>query len=338
MSGDGVVRFVQFPHPGSEHVPPADGYRRWQRGDAPHRRTFVVSDGTYRSTAEGPDRRDEVQFWGEWEGAASTVRRLGHDPPYPRWLCRPQPYAQQPVSDDGTPPQNTDPFVWGDAMRYSVCRQPTNRKLRNLAPGSLILFGSSLGGEFVLDTVLVVAEAVPHSRTDHKHLPTSPHHMRATIEPWYGWDINETIFKMYVGATPANPIEGMFSFVPSLPADADGFPRPDIRLPLLVNPALRMQAACTTFDNPGDVAPAWNEVVRQVLTADLALATQLDLPSSKKGLTDPEFDGVSIRTLRAWAKYWKDEQVYTRHGHSKESAEASLALITAELVARLGHE
>jgi hypothetical protein len=79
---------------------------------------------------------------------------------------------------------------------------------------------------------------------------------------------------MYVGATPANTINGMFSFVPCLPADADGFPRPDIRHEL-VNPNLRMQASCTTFDEPGSVAAVWNEIVRQVLEADLALATQL---------------------------------------------------------------
>jgi hypothetical protein len=38
--------------------------------------------------------------------------------------------------------QNTDPLVFGDRFLYSNCRQGRNRKLRELAPGSLVVFGS----------------------------------------------------------------------------------------------------------------------------------------------------------------------------------------------------
>ncbi len=283
MSASSVLRIVQFPHPGPEHVPPPDGRRPWQRGIAPHRRTFLSSWGTYRWRAEGPDERGEIEFWGEWEGEATVERPLPGESPYPRWLCRPNPNGAPPESEDGSPPQNTDPFVWGDGFRYSVCRQPTNRKLRSLAPGSLILFGSSLGGEFVLDTVFVVADSTPHSRRTFRELAraTSPVHMRATIEPCHGWQTDvETIFRMYIGATPLDTKAGMFSFVPCLPAKADGFPRPEIRLPGLINPNLRMAANCTEPSSLDEVAEVWREVVRQVFEAELALANRLDLPES----------------------------------------------------------
>jgi hypothetical protein len=277
---DTCIRFVQFPHPGTEHVSYRHGRRAWPLASAAHRRTFLSGGGAFRWKVDGSDEQGDLQFWGEWEGEARVVRALDAGPQMPRWLCRPESNGQLPESDDGTPPQNTDPFVWGEAMRYSVCRQPTNRKLRELAPGSLVLFGSSLAGAFVVDTVFVVAGSFAHSRRDYRELArrTSAEHMRATIEPWYGWETDDdTVLRMYVGATPASTVEGMFSFVPCLPADAGGFARPEIRLPGLVNPNLRMQAACVSFDDAGAMRQVWNEVTRQIVESGLALATRIEL-------------------------------------------------------------
>ncbi len=60
------------------------------------------------------------------------------------------------VPKDGGWRQNTDPLVFGDHFLYSNCRQRQNGKMRDLAHGSLVLFGSKLGGQFVLDTLFVV--------------------------------------------------------------------------------------------------------------------------------------------------------------------------------------
>jgi len=51
-------------------------------------------------------------------------------------------------------------------MAYIGCRQPRNRKLRELGRGSLILFGSNLNDRFDLDTVFVVDGWVEHDWRD----------------------------------------------------------------------------------------------------------------------------------------------------------------------------
>ena len=105
-----------------------------------------------------------VVFWGEWEPESEGEPIASTGPDGPRWIHRP--YYVRPTSYPGDL-QNTDPFVFGDRFLYTLCRQtkpisgharPTF--LRDLAPGSLILFGSLKGGDFVLDTALVVAEGV----------------------------------------------------------------------------------------------------------------------------------------------------------------------------------
>lgn len=166
LGTSGDVRLVQFPHPGAEHNMPASGRRLWKLGREDHARTFLLSPGTYRSAVQAEDQHGEVAFWGEWEGAVDLVTEVDRVPGGPRWLCRPDPHAVEPSSDDGTPPQNTDPFVWGNAIRYTFCRQPGNGKLRRLGRGSVILFGSSLDHRFVLDAVIVVAGWIEHRRRD----------------------------------------------------------------------------------------------------------------------------------------------------------------------------
>jgi hypothetical protein len=274
----GDLRVVQFPHPGREHAMPASGHRQWKLGTEPHGRTFLLSPATFRWAPEVEDQRGEVAFWGEWEGAANLVAELEPGASQPRWLCAPDPSATAPVARDGQPPQNTDPYVWGAAMRYAFCRQPRNRKLRNLGRGSVILFGSSLGHEFVLDTVLVVAGWIEHRRRADLVGRTDANHTRATIEPMYGWGEDKRTYRLYVGATPDAPVDGMFSFVPCRPDDGAerGFARPALKLGGLINPNARMQARM--LDTARASGPElWRETVETVQACDLALATRLEL-------------------------------------------------------------
>ena len=69
----------------------------------------------------------------------------------------------------------------------------------------------------------------------------------------------------------------VFSFVPCLPGDEDGFARPEIRLPHLVNPRARMQARSTILGSTTEAARIWDATVEQVLAAGLALGTRLSL-------------------------------------------------------------
>jgi hypothetical protein len=272
----GPARLVQFPHPGSEYPKPRGPRAEWRRGKDDHRRTFLVSPGTYRSAPDGDDFDGDVAFWGEWEGAVDVVGDVDHVPGGPTWLGRPDPSASPPDFPD-SPPQNTDPFVWGDAMRYTYCRQPTNGKLRGLGRGSVILFGSSVGHRFVLEAVMVVSRWVDHRCAADLRGVTDDAHMRATIEPMYGWGEGAT-HRLYVGATPSEPVNGMFSFVPCRPATGRdvGFARPVVNLEGWINHNLRQQARMEDRDADA-MRKAWEEVVNVVSSQQLALATELRL-------------------------------------------------------------
>ena len=279
LETSGDVRLVQFPHPGGEHPMPAGGRVDWRRASAAHRRTFLSSPGAYRQRVDGEDHAGVVAFWGEWEGAVDLVTELDHVRGGPRWLGRPDPSAREPVFEDGDPPQNTDPFVWGDAMRYTFCRQPGNGKLRRLGRGSVILFGSSVEYRFVLDTVLVVAGWIEHKRRADLIGETDDSHMRATIGPMYGWGEGKRTYRLYVGATASNPVDGMFSFVPCRPGRdrGVGFERPALELDGVINPNLRMQARALELDGSA-IRAGWLAAVEAARADGLALATRLELP------------------------------------------------------------
>jgi len=275
----GPARLVQFPHPGAEHPKPRTSSVAWRRGKDDHARTFLVSPATYRIGHTGQDTDGEVAFWGEWEGAVNVVSELDPVPEGrgPTWLGRPDPSASPPPVLPGNPPQNTDPYVWGDAMRYTYCRQPTNGKLRGLGRGSVILFGSSVAYRFVLDAVLVVARFVDHSCAGDLRGVTDDVHMRTTIEPMYGWGEGAT-HRLYEGATPADPVNGMFSFVPCKPGSGRdvGFARPEIDLDGWIHHDLRMQARMEDRD-ANAMRQAWDDVASVIRSHGLALGTALRL-------------------------------------------------------------
>jgi predicted nucleotidyltransferase len=73
--------------------------------------------------------------------------------------------------------RNTDPFVFGGKFMYTLCQQYkkekhtstlTPTKLHSLEKGSVILFGSRLNHDFVLDTVFVVKCWKDHRKKDLK--------------------------------------------------------------------------------------------------------------------------------------------------------------------------
>lgn len=267
---------VQFPHPGRERFPkPLEigATLPWNTGD--HGRKFLVSSGTW---IDAQDRRHEgsVTFWGEWEAQSRAVevcssRVAG----MPRALQ--EPWSE--VADSGWR-QNTDPLVFGETFAYSNCRQRRNRKLRNLAPCSVVLFGSKLGGGFVLDTVLVVASASAYRPVDGPPDGVDASRSPLVTEPLA---LNpkdaEVEFTWYQGATHAQPQDGLFSFVPALPHEAGnaGFPRPRIELDGFVTPKLAM-AVRTTPVGVDQARAVWDAVVEQVLDAGLVLGTRFELP------------------------------------------------------------
>ncbi len=273
------LMIVQFPHPGPEHKPAGD-WMPWNRGA--HARKFLCSPG--RLIAGGRAESGEICFWGEWEPQSTVKRRF---PPGqaggPSVLHRP--YLQ--ALDDKGFRQNTDPLVFGSRFLYSNCRQ-RNHKLRELAPGSLILFGSALEGRFVLDTVIVVQSGgAPYSPTAATPVSCPDWISTVVFEPLrLSHDNDAERFRPYWGRRHDDPGGGPFSFVPCRPRDEHGspFPRPAIELAARwITPLLRQSARATpaTMD---EVRRVWTSVVEQVTAAGLALAVTLEPPALKPGL------------------------------------------------------
>jgi hypothetical protein len=204
------------------------------------------------------------------------------------WRARPglptvlhEPYWETP------PPgyrQNTDPWVFGDQFIYSNCKQHPLPSLRDLPVGSLVLFGSARQPDFVLDTVFVVAGRLGTFR------PSDPRPDLAVDEAFATCTIGSvatgdakcasTRFTVYRGATFAEPVDGTFSFTPSVfRAAGNRFARPPIDLPGIVNPRSAQSPKGAGDRRPHrEVIGAWRSVVEQVHAAGLELGVRFATP------------------------------------------------------------
>jgi len=279
---------VQFFHPGPEFDRAADR-ANWTDQNQPHRRKFMQVRGR---RAEGTGSGgDDLAIWGEWEPQAECVQTLnGLGVGLPKRLWR-------PYYDLSTAPPNrlnTDPLVFG-GFRYTVCQQhrrynsgwrPTG--LQQLAAGSVILFGSHLDGDFVLDTMFVVKEGRRHNPSSYLHLSTPQPYVDITLATLYEGVSDRGCCKtpdpgdqytLYDGATDDEPFEGMYSFVPCKPIGLGepGFARPRIRHPLLSSTQTQ-RYGFPVDGNDDAIVAVWREVRDQVLGQDLALATWLEFP------------------------------------------------------------
>lgn len=297
---DSVLAFVQFPHPGGEHGHDGDGVKEWNLHN--HARKFMEMPAKYvsREGRQGPwsTGKGRVRFWGEWE-PQSIVSELSVDAAIsnglPRYLHHPY-LGNHPV---GTSYQNSDPFVFGERFRYTLCRQYSRNsptQLQRLAPHSVILFGSTQCRSFVLDTVFVVGveqvKWTPATPPDADCGLMDRHHSAATIAPTiHGTPdpFQDSQLTLYGGVTYAERAKyhGMFSFVPCQAKDGSdgGFARPIIQLDGIINPASSRAARYNIREIGGDanrVADLWKQVVDQVLEQGCSLAHSIALPDWKR--------------------------------------------------------
>lgn len=276
---------VQFIHPGGEHHPdvPGPGIKRWNTGA--HQRKFMRAAGTSLDAA-GEARDGEVLLWGEWE-PPSTVEVLGESRPgFPRYVHRP--FLEPRTEFAGY--RNTDPFVFGDEFLYTGCQQWRGKphghpvQLRYLLPGSIILFGSCASDRFLLDTVLVVHDSIDHQRDDYRDVlrGTVPDaYWTVTLDPWYSGPPDGRSFRLYRGASPANAVNGMFSFFPCLRADGPttrGFSRPDLSELACVNPRLRQGWSATKLGHLAQAEDVWRSVRQSVLDQGCELGVRAAIP------------------------------------------------------------
>ena len=279
--------FVQFIHPGGEHRPDGHRLKNWNRG--PHKRKFVENFG--RCVRSEDDFEGLLRFWTEWEPQAEVSATIKEQvPDGPRYVYKP--FCVVPQSYDGL--QNTDPFVFGNFF-YTGCQQHTKRgptQLRYLERGSVILFGSCVRERFAIDTVFVVDRWVDHNASDVKRLfsATVPEIYReVTLDAWYADGDSDgrctplaagLSFRLYWGATIADPVDGMFSFFPCMPAKTspNGFARPVIINQAVITAVLRQGKRLNRGIMQCEVAQYWKDVCAQVESAGLWLGVYAEQP------------------------------------------------------------
>jgi hypothetical protein len=227
-------------------------------------------------------------FWGEWEPPSRIVKRWDREAELPTVVH--DPYWESPGPKGFR--ENTDPWVFGQAFVYSNCKQltPSGRPsaLQSLPVGSLVLFGSTLHGRFVLDTAFVVGRTLGRfsGRNDGSRVGAA---FRECTVRSLSADRKHAFakFTLYQGATPTAPVNGMFCFVPCLPRDGEWprFRRPSIELDE-VNPASRQATSgANRLRRPDEVLDAWHSVAMQVLDAGLCLGCAINVPPRRSGST-----------------------------------------------------
>ena len=290
--------FVQFPHPGSEHS--ADSGRDWHTRNARHRRKFMQLNGEW--VAEDDSRQvGALLAWGEWEPESDLIRRLDQprcDLQSPRYLWRP--YYVPKNSYRGL--HSTDPFIFGGRFLYSNCGQASKRGLRHLGQGSVIAFGSGVridgAWRWMLDTVLVVRDFKDYNAADARNelkdqVPAT--FLDVAVGPLT--DNSEDALtsgtcaatharlRLYWGATPDDPIDGMFSFVPAIPTGGNSaFSRPlvDLLGDSFNARNIRAPKGQGTSRRPDELRSLWKQLVKQVRDAGLVLGTHADLPARRE--------------------------------------------------------
>lgn len=275
MARPDTACFVQFPHPGAELAAAADEVP-WNTGG--HRRKFILADGRWSDGDEVTE--GALVFWGEWEAPSTVVRRWPAEGRLPRVLH--QPWWPSPAPNRAR--QNTDPWVFGARMRYSNCKQATWRggrtSMQRLGRGSVICFGSTIAGQFCLDTVFVVDSAEPWQPRDAASVDTDAAFRACTVGALAATPWRDVGFTLYRGATIEDPVAGMFSFVPARPADAGDprFARPAISGEY-INPASRQSTWGSRRSLPLErVHDQWAAVHHQVLAAGLVAGVSVQSP------------------------------------------------------------
>lgn len=242
--------FVQLLHPGPEPTGSLINgnicnANTVNNGHGHFRKFLHAEKGSY--VAPNGQRQDGCfTFWGEWEHASSVLfpayfpkgkgwpRQLHTAlPPTSGIVVNPCGHVVKPWNDPCPPNctlcnsslvESTDPFVFCELMLYFCCQIKINGQLNNLKRGDIVVFGSNLDGQFVVDTVFVVADRVPVQCNGLAPLFIQANGAHFATKPC-----------VYRGATFADPVGGMFSFFPALPCAADGtavpFPRPTLVLP-----------------------------------------------------------------------------------------------------------
>ena len=153
---------IQFMHPGGYDR--REGEISWNRGK--HKRKLIKNKILFLED-DGKSKNESGYFWGEWESySIASCENFNGNKYYAHTLLL---HSSDNDKTDVTSENcnggcksadngllNTDPYVFGNHFYYSNCMQSRYPILKNLHENDIIIFGSRVNGEFVLDTVFVV--------------------------------------------------------------------------------------------------------------------------------------------------------------------------------------
>ena len=283
-------RFVQFPHPGGEHSPDHGDRKEWNptrtaRGrDNPHGRKFLEIGGAWLESLDSEEANEgKLWAWGEWEPESRVLRRFAPSSDgLPRYLWEPTWLPKK----DYKGLHNTDPLVF-DGFYYSNCKQQSFKGLKQLGRGSVMVFGSKMGPDWVVDTVFVVADYVDHTDTDYEErlAGRAPQCFRDAVLSTYGDAGAYDSQRWYRGATYDEPVDRMFSFFPCVPAEIETpFPRPRIELPpAYFTPGLAQGVKGSSLHaaplDKSTLMALWRSIAEQVLGQGLFLGVAATCPT-----------------------------------------------------------
>lgn len=283
------IHFIQFMHPGVEHRPDESGFKHWNRG--PHRRKFLEQPGKFLSGLDSSEPHEGgLHFWAEWEPESELVMELpGQDAGYPRFLFRPV-FSRR---SRFTGLASTDPFVFGDTFYYCVCQQVG--KMKRLAAGSVILFGSCKRDRFIVDTVFVVRDWYDYDAENWRDQPVPETYRDASLAPMFAGSSKcrsatangDRARRLYRGASYEDgSSDSPFCFFPCLPSDDSlGFARPTIRIPNVITDNLKQGRKIGPPRTAEEVRELWRSVVTQVIDQGLCLGIYAEMPPIVPGTT-----------------------------------------------------
>jgi len=214
---------VQFFHPGGEHSPDSYSktYKKWN--DSDHKRKYIKSKGNY--IENDVKKEGELLFWCEWEPPSNvekinpTNKKFQYEN-YPQYLHTPVLPSMEKIKKEyqGKNYQNSDPFVFGDCFKYSICRMDKKPKLKALENGSLILFGSRVNHRFVIDTIFVIKSSKEYYVPLDDSLKNMGLYFDIVLNMACHEEENIEYIKrrLYFGATFDKQINGMYSYVPAM--------------------------------------------------------------------------------------------------------------------------
>jgi hypothetical protein len=270
-----MAHFVQLPHRKEEAPYLTGGVANSGTLARPDGRTYALHKRKFLSSGG-------LHFWGEWEPESHIAETWPRDGNFmPRALHEPYWTSQEYLLD-------TDPWVWGETFVWSDCRQLhgpgglRDTPLRHLQRGDVVLFGSTTGsgwkyfpGSFVVDTVFVVGSAEPWTPAGGADVNDA--FTACVVDPLTREPARDRERTLYRGATPDEPVDGMYSFVPA--ARTGRFERPALEHPFINPSSWRVPYGSATDRTSIEVRKAWRSVRQQVRAAGLQLGTSFDIPA-----------------------------------------------------------